>query len=71
MQYQWGHKRLRLCNCEYGAMNGQPIKNALVAFILTTLATMLSAHAGTCRIYSEGTDTVEACDDGSFSVTDR
>jgi hypothetical protein len=29
------------------------------------------AHAGTCRIYGDGTDTVEACEDGSFIVTDR
>jgi hypothetical protein len=29
------------------------------------------AHAGTCRIYGEGTDTVEACDDGSYIVTDQ
>jgi hypothetical protein len=31
---------------------------------------VMVAHAGTCP-YGEGTDTVEACTDGSFSVTDR
>jgi hypothetical protein len=32
---------------------------------------VMVAHAGACRIYNEGTDTVEACDDGSYSVTDQ
>jgi hypothetical protein len=40
-----------------------PIKKALVAFMLTTLAAVTSAHAGTCRIHNEGSDTVEVCGD--------
>jgi hypothetical protein len=29
------------------------------------------AHAGTCRYYSDGPDTVTACEDGTFAVRDR
>jgi hypothetical protein len=56
-------------------MKGQPIKKALVVFMLTTLAAVTSAHAGTCRIHSEGSDTVEVCGDAredySATVTGR
>jgi hypothetical protein len=37
----------------------------LASFMITP------SHAGTCRILGEGTDTVEACEDGSFIVTDQ
>jgi hypothetical protein len=29
-----------------------------------------AASAGTCRYYSDGMDSVESCDNGSFAVTD-
>jgi hypothetical protein len=35
------------------------------------LAAIGRSHAGTCRIYSEGTSTVEACENGSYTVTDK
>jgi len=44
---------------------------AIWGFISMIGCMVMVAHAGTCRIYGEGTDTVEACTDGSFSVTDR
>jgi hypothetical protein len=30
-----------------------------------------AANAGTCRIYRDGTDKVQSCDNGSYTVTDR
>jgi hypothetical protein len=30
-----------------------------------------AAHAGTCRYYSDGPDSVVACDNGAYTVTDR
>jgi hypothetical protein len=48
------------------------IEALAVVGILTLISCAIQpAHAGTCRIYSEGSDTVESCTDGSFSVTDR
>jgi hypothetical protein len=44
---------------------------AIWGFLSMVGCMIVVANAGTCRIYGEGTDTVEACDDGSFSVTDR
>ena len=41
---------------------------AIWGFISMIGCMVMVAHAGTCRIYGEGTDTVEACTDGSFSV---
>jgi hypothetical protein len=29
------------------------------------------AHAGTCHYYSDGPDSVVACDNGAYTVTDR
>jgi hypothetical protein len=40
----------------------------LCVLALAFLAT--PASAGTCRYYSEGMDSVTACDNGSFRVTD-
>ena len=42
----------------------------IVAFVWW-LKSLALAHAGTCRVYSDGTNTVEACENGSYTVTDR
>jgi hypothetical protein len=43
----------------------------VIVIWLPVLFMITPAHAGTCRIYGEGTDTVEACENGSFIVTDQ
>jgi hypothetical protein len=48
---------------------------AIWGFLAMVGCVVMIANAGTCRIYGEGTDTVEVCGDGrsdySASVTDR
>jgi hypothetical protein len=53
-----------------GRLNNLPLR-AIFALVLWVFLPSGGANAGTCRIYSEGTDTVEACDNGSYTVTDR
>jgi hypothetical protein len=42
-----------------------------LAALLALILRIASANAGTCRNYSDGADTVQACDNGSYTVTDR
>jgi hypothetical protein len=44
---------------------------AILALAVWGFLSPCGANAGTCRIYSEGTDTVQACDNGAYTVTDR
>jgi hypothetical protein len=42
-----------------------------MAILLPVFALLMSpAHAGTCRVYRDGGNTVEQCDNGSFTVWD-
>jgi hypothetical protein len=43
----------------------------LLVFLLAVFIPSGGANAGTCRVYSDGPDSVESCEDGSFTVTDR
>jgi hypothetical protein len=43
----------------------------ILAALLALVLWIVSANAGTCRIYADGTDTVQSCDNGSYTVTDR
>jgi hypothetical protein len=44
---------------------------AILALAVWGFLSPCGANAGTCRIYSEGTDTVQACDNGAYTVMDR
>jgi hypothetical protein len=43
---------------------------ALWVFISMVGCVISVAHAGTCRYYSDGSDSVVACDNGAYTVTD-
>jgi hypothetical protein len=43
----------------------------ILAALLALVLWIAGANAGTCRIYSDGTDSVQACTDGSYIVTDQ
>jgi hypothetical protein len=43
---------------------------AIIGFFALVGCAITAAHAGMCWIYSDGTDGVTACQDGSYSVTD-
>jgi hypothetical protein len=51
--------------------NRTRITRAILMLAFWVLIPMGGTHAGTCRIYSEGSDTVEACKNGAYTVTDR
>jgi hypothetical protein len=44
---------------------------AILASTVEGFLSLGGANAGTCRNYSDGTDTVQSCDNGSYTVTDR
>jgi len=39
--------------------------------IRRSIVNEIMPHAGTCRVYADGINTVEACENGSYTVTDR
>jgi hypothetical protein len=43
---------------------------AIWGFISMVGCVLSAAHAGTCRYYSDGGDSVVACDNGAYTVTD-
>jgi hypothetical protein len=44
---------------------------AILALAVWGFLSLGGANAGTCRNYSDETDTVQSCDNGSYTVTDR
>jgi hypothetical protein len=43
----------------------------ILAALLALVLSIAAANAGTCRNYSDGTDTMQACDNGASTVADR
>jgi hypothetical protein len=50
---------------------GAPMKELPALAILAWLCAGAPGHSGTCCIYSDGQYTVQSCENGSSTVTDR
>jgi hypothetical protein len=44
---------------------------AILALVVCGFLSLGGAYAGTCINRQDGTDTVQACDNGAYTVTDR
>jgi hypothetical protein len=47
------------------------ISRAILALAVWGFLSLGSANAGTCVNRQDGTDTVQSCDNGSYTITDR